>query len=663
MTTINKYFSGEDTFQWFIGVVESRQDPMELGRLQVRIFGTHNPALTEVPSADLPWAVVIQGPSGKAFSTPKESDVVVGFFLDSGKQVPCIWGVVPGIETNAPSTGVGFHDLRPQSVIALAPKVPVARTYNVDGSGINITEADTSSPAILESLRHPNADELNQPSISGITRYQNLANTVIQARKNNLDKNVPVAGGGQWSEPYPAYNPEYPYDNATVTESGHIFELDDTPGSERIHIAHRSGSFQEYFPTGTLVEKITKSRYSIIMADDYVHVMGDVNLTVGAGVYIKVIGDAVIEVGQDASVNVAGDFNSSVGGDFNVKAKNINLQAASDVTVVSDTQHFTASSSLDATSGSTSVGSDGDLNLKAGGALNLQGGGINVLSGELLALTGSSVGISGGVQIDGLISVNQGAPTAGGASSPASGESAGLPDAIAEGTPNTGEATPEVVPVPLNIERVGLDPETGASYVQQQFLQTSANGTMVAPDSTTNANTQACTFDATTRTFIPAGNFAISENGITIIQGFEGFGKVVSPDMVTAYPDPATGGQPYTIGYGTTAVAIGMPVSLGELISRATAQDYLVSSINRNYLPTLQATVTVPLTQNMIDACLSLIYNIGATNFTNSSVRKYINQQNWCAAGNAFLLWNRAAGKVISGLTSRRQAERTLFLS
>jgi len=663
MSQIEKYFSGSDTFQWFIGVVESRQDPMELGRLQVRIFGTHNPSLTEIPSLDLPWAVVIQGASGKAFSTPKESDVVVGFFLDTGKQVPCIWGVVPGIETNAPSTGSGFHDLRPQSVIALAPKVPVARKYDTDGSGIKITEADTSSAAVLESLRHPNADELNQPSISGVGRYQNLANTVIQARKNNLDKNIPTAGGGQWSEPYPAYNPEYPYDNATVTESGHIIELDDTPGSERIQIAHRSGSFAEYYPSGTLVEKITKSRYSIIMADDFVHVMGDVNLTVGGGVYIKVIGDAVVEVGNDASMNVAGDFNSSVGGDFNVKAKNINLQAASDVTLISDTQHFTASSSLDATSDRTNIGSTGSLNIKAGDDLNVEGVLLNLKGEGLAALTGGSVGISGAVQIDGLISVNEGAPTAGGASSPASGSSAGLPDAIAEGTPNTGEAAPEVVPTPLNIQRVTLDAETGSAFVQQQFLQTTANGTMVTPDSTTNANTTGCTFDATTKTFIPAGNFAISDNGLTVIQGFEGFGKVVSPDTAQAYPDPVTGGQPYTIGYGTTAVAIGQPISLGELISRATAQDFLVAAINKNFLPTLQATVTVALTQNMIDACLSLIYNIGPTNFTNSSIRKFINQQNWCAAGNAFLLWNKAAGKVIAGLTNRRQSERTLFLT
>jgi GH24 family phage-related lysozyme (muramidase) len=664
MSQITKYFSGESVFNWFIGVVESRQDPLELGRLQVRIFGTHNPALTEIPSADLPWAVMVQGLSGKSFSTPKESDVVCGFFLDESKQVPCIWGVIPGIETNPPSTGSGFHDLRPESVIALAPKVPAGRTYNTDGSGISIQEANVANTAVLESLRHPNADELNQPSISGVGRYQNLANTVIQARKSNLDMNVPIAGGGFWSEPYPAYNPEYPYDNATVTESGHIFELDDTPGFERIHLAHRTGTYKEWFPTGTEVQKITKSRYTIVMADDFLHVMGDVNLTVSSGCNIKVVGDAVIEVGNNLSVNVAGDFDASVGGDFNIKATNINLQAEDDITLFSGTQHFTASDSIDATSGATTIGSDGDLNLAAGGNFNAQGVALNLLAEAQAALTGATVGISGVVQINGLASVNQGAPTATGASSPASGSPAGLPGAIAEGTPNTGEADPEVVPVPLNIQRVTLDAFTGTSFLQQQFLKPGANASMVVPDSNTVANTSNCTFDASTKTFLGApSTWAISENGLALIQGFEGFATVVSPNMVTAYVDPVTGGQPITIGYGTTAVAIGQPVTLGELISRATAQEFLETAITNNFLPTIQKTITGQITQNMLDAMLSLCYNIGPGNFTKSSVRKFVNQGNYCAAGNAFTLWNKAAGQVVAGLTSRRNAERTFFLT
>jgi lysozyme len=187
---------------------------------------------------------------------------------------------------------------------------------------------------------------------------------------------------------------------------------------------------------------------------------------------------------------------------------------------------------------------------------------------------------------------------------------------------------------------------------------------MVVPDTNVASNTANCNFDPLSHTFISgSSNWSISETGLNLIQKFEGFAKVVSPNMVTAYPDPATGGEPLTIGYGSTAVGIGQPVTLGEIISRQTAQNYLQESVTSQYLPTLQKCITVALTQNMIDSLLSLIYNIGPNNFTKSTLRSLINQQLWCQAGNAFLSWNKAAGKVLPGLTSRRQAERSLFLS
>lgn len=666
-TPINKYFSGEDTFQWFVGVVESRQDPLALGRLQVRIYGVHTASLTDIPSADLPWAVMVQGLSGKQFSTPKESDVVVGFFLDASKQIPCIWGVLPGIESNPAILGQGFHDLRSQSLIASAPKKPAGRKYNTDGSGIHIDELDVGSASVLESLRHPTKDELNKSSISGVGRYQNIANTVIQARKNNLDTNVVTAGGVQWSEPYPAYNPEYPYDNAVETESGHVFELDDTPTSERIQIAHRSGSYIEWFPTGTKVEKVTKSNYQIVMADDYLHVMGKVLITVDSDALIRVKGDVKLEVGNNLSANVAGDTNFSVGGNFNVRAKNVNLQALSDATIVSQTQHLTGSSSLDITSNKTSVGSGGDLNLKAGGDLNAQGTDLNLKADATAAMMGPTVGISGGVILDGVISVNNGgAPQPGGAGSPASGQATGLPAAIGQLQKNTGEALPEDVPVPFNINVVELDPITGQAYVHQQFLTPAANAGFQTPDSNTAAiPLENCTFDPSVHTFIASSNWTLGQAGLSLIQASEGFAKVVSPNMVTSYPDPATGGEPLTIGYGSTAAGIGMPVTIGMLISRETAANYLQTSINNTYLPTLKQAINVPLTQNMVDACLSLIYNIGPGNFLKSTLRKRINASQWCAAGDAFLVWNKAnhGQTVIPGLTIRRKKERSLFLT
>ena len=49
-------FLGKDGFNWFMGVVESRDDPLNLGRCQIRIFGFHTDNIQEIPTSDLPWA-------------------------------------------------------------------------------------------------------------------------------------------------------------------------------------------------------------------------------------------------------------------------------------------------------------------------------------------------------------------------------------------------------------------------------------------------------------------------------------------------------------------------------------------------------------------------------------------------------------------------------
>jgi GH24 family phage-related lysozyme (muramidase) len=602
--------------------------------------------------------------SGKSYQSPKESDVVVGFFMDASRQIPIIWGVVPGIETNPPNIGVGFHDLRSQATIAAAPKRPISRTYNTDGSGIVLGEANTANAAVLETLRHPNADELNQPSLSGVGRYQNLANTVIQARKTNLDKNIISARGVQWDEPYPAYNPEYPYDNVTETESGHVFELDDSPGAERVHIAHRTGSYIEWFPTGTKVEKVTKANYRIIMADDYLHVMGRVVIRVEQDALIKVQGDVALEVGGSMGANVAGDVDFSVGGGFNVKAANINLDATGgDITLVSASQHLSASQSQDLASAGTNIGSSGALNLQAGGSFNAQGSAVNILSGGTAAMQGSAINLNGTVTATMLFG-NTAASGAGSAASPAQGMATGLPPAIAAGTKTTGETHPESVPVPSSITRVGLDAYTAQAYKQNQLLVQGPNNQLTQPDANGAAiPVNPCTFDPTTKVFIPKGNWTFSDAGVAALQTREGFAKVVKPDTVTSYFDPPGQTSVYAIGYGSTAAGIDQPVTMGELISRATAAEFLQYNVTKKALPYINSGVNVALTQNMIDALCSFIYNVGAGSFLRSTLRARINERNWCAAGDAFLVWCKIGQTTSAGLLKRRTQERNQFLS
>lgn len=70
----------------------------------------------------------------------------------------------------------------------------------------------------------------------------------------------------------------------------------------------------------------------------------------------------------------------------------------------------------------------------------------------------------------------------------------------------------------------------------------------------------------------------------------------------------------------------------------------------------------VPLEQHQYDALVSLVFNIGVGAFANSTLRKMLVNRQYVAAADQFLRWNKAGGKVLRGLVSRRKAERRIFL-
>lgn len=93
-----------DSFRWFIGVVVSNLDPLELGRVQVRIFGTHSRDQLSIPNVKLPWATVasptISGGTSGIGPMPQllPGAQVVGFFMDGkGSQLPLVLGSIPHI--------------------------------------------------------------------------------------------------------------------------------------------------------------------------------------------------------------------------------------------------------------------------------------------------------------------------------------------------------------------------------------------------------------------------------------------------------------------------------------------------------------------------------------------------------------------------------------
>lgn len=113
----------------------------------------------------------------------------------------------------------------------------------------------------------------------------------------------------------------------------------------------------------------------------------------------------------------------------------------------------------------------------------------------------------------------------------------------------------------------------------------------------------------------------------------------------------------YTIGYGHTKTA-----EKGMVITLAGAEALLLHDLQ--WVETaIDTYVQVPLNQNQYDALTSFIYNIGGTAFRKSTLLKKLNQKDYNGAANELLRWDKQKGKVLRGLTKRRQLEKDLFLS
>lgn len=145
-----------------------------------------------------------------------------------------------------------------------------------------------------------------------------------------------------------------------------------------------------------------------------------------------------------------------------------------------------------------------------------------------------------------------------------------------------------------------------------------------------------------------------SNAGLDLIKKWEGL-------RLTAYPDPATHGEPYTIGYGHTSRAGPPKVTPGMKISNSDASDILKSDLKKFEDAVSKLLKRTP-TQSQFDAMVSLTYNIGEGNFKNSTVLRKFNAGDINGAAEAFMLFVKAGGKVMQGLVNRRSDERALFL-
>jgi lysozyme len=128
---------------------------------------------------------------------------------------------------------------------------------------------------------------------------------------------------------------------------------------------------------------------------------------------------------------------------------------------------------------------------------------------------------------------------------------------------------------------------------------------------------------------------------------------------LTPYLCPA--GVP-TIGYGTTYYEDGSHVQLNDpAITRERAEALLLASVKTRYLPAVLRLCLGIDSPERLAALIDFTFNLGAGQLKNSTLRRRVNEGNWGAVPNELRKWNKAGGRVLRGLTVRREAEASLI--
>lgn len=346
----NENFMGLGGFFYFFGVVEDRQDPLKTGRLRVRIVGTHTQDKAILPTADLPWALCIlpitaSGISGIGQSATGlvEGSWVFGFFRDGGaRQEPVILGSCPGRPVFLAESSYGFND--PNGIYPKYKDEPDVNRLAVNSKN---AEGEEINPSLSLTIRR-------ETRITGIP----TADFNLMELPGNQASTI-ASDGDTWNQPNIPYNALYPRNSVYESESGHIQEFDDTPGAERIHLRHRTGTSFEIFPDGTRTD-ITKGNHA--------------TLTKGKKqVYIEGNSDITIDGRHKLFLNKSGTLNNHY--DIQVgPGANINIQVD------------TGDINLHTLTGRINVNSGGDYNLKVGGDMTLEVAGNLVSNVEGISL-------------------------------------------------------------------------------------------------------------------------------------------------------------------------------------------------------------------------------------------------------------------------------------
>ena len=140
----------------------------------------------------------------------------------------------------------------------------------------------------------------------------------------------------------------------------------------------------------------------------------------------------------------------------------------------------------------------------------------------------------------------------------------------------------------------------------------------------------------------------INSLGLQLLKDAEGC-------KLKAYPDPGTGGDPWTIGWGST----GPDIKEGVVWTQEQADKRLAERLQQECLAVENFTKGVQLNDNQFSALVCFAYNVGS--WRSSTLFKHVLKGEFAPAADEFHKWCHSGTKVLPGLVNRRQAERELF--
>lgn len=303
---------------FYIGVVEDRHDPLQMGRVRVRVLGLHSDnRIDEVPIDSLPWSMVmlpanVSSTSG-GISQLVEGTWVIVMYYDQYLQDPIVIGSLPStVGSQTPDYSKGFSD--PYGV------------YPKWSDGTSNTTLIGKSEEFVEHPVYTERARSKVPSVPVAKRYK-VSSVAADAVENAYERN-------EWKE-LELRNDQpsvYPYNSVNEYEGGIVEEFDSTPGNQRVTRMHPSGSYDEIVVDGSRTIKIVGDGYEIILGTKNMYVKGNVNMTVdgsmnhfvkedytlevggnfyqmiGGSVERKVVGNDVAEIGQDVSINIGAEY-------------------------------------------------------------------------------------------------------------------------------------------------------------------------------------------------------------------------------------------------------------------------------------------------------------------------------------------------------------------